>query len=141
MPVFIVDDEHGEFYGIPEHETPGVKIGMHSGGESVDPVTIDRIVAERDYMPSVVPFIERNLRGFTGHVLESSMCMYTMSPDEDFVIDRHPEHDRVVFATGFSGHGFKFTPVIGEYLASLAGSDHQRVRPDFAVTRFASVAP
>ncbi len=139
MPVFIVDDEHGEFYGIPPHEVPGVKIGMHSGGDLVDPNTIDRTVVERDYMPTVLPFIERNLHGFTGKVLDTSMCMYTLSPDEDFVIDRHPEHDRVVFATGFSGHGFKFTPVIGEYLASLLASDDVAVRPDFAVTRFAGV--
>ncbi len=139
MPVFIVDDEYGEFYGIPQHEVPGVKIGMHSGGDVVDPETIDRTVGERDYAPSVLPFIERNLRGFTGRVLDSSMCMYTMSPDEDFVIDRHPEHDRVVFATGFSGHGFKFTPVIGEYLAALSASDGVRARPDFAVSRFAGV--
>lgn len=139
MPVFIVDDEHGEFYGIPRHETPGVKIGMHSGGDVVDPNTIDRSVVESDYTPTILPFIERNLRGFTGNVLDSSMCMYTMSPDEDFVIDRHPEYDRVVFATGFSGHGFKFTPVIGEYLASLSASDNTPVRPDFAVSRFAGV--
>jgi len=140
MPVFIVDDEHGEFYGIPQHEVPGVKIGMHSGGDLVDPNTIDRSVVEGDYVPTVLPFIERNLSGFTGKVLDSAMCMYTVSPDEDFVIDRHPRHDRVVFATGFSGHGFKFTPVIGEYLASLSASDHVPVRPDFAVSRFAAVS-
>ncbi len=140
MPVFINDDEHGEFYGIPRHEVPGVKIGMHSGGDVVDPNTIDRTVVAGDYMPTVLPFIERNLHGFTGRVLDSSMCMYTVSPDEDFVIDRHPQHDRVMFATGFSGHGFKFTPVIGEYLASLSASDHVPVRPDFAVSRFAVVS-
>jgi len=139
MPVFIVDDEHGEFYGIPQHETPGVKIGMHSGGDVVDPRTIDRSVEESDYAPTILPFIERNLHGFTGKVVDMAMCMYTMSPDEDFVVDRHPEHDRVVFATGFSGHGFKFTPVIGEYLASLSASDDVSVRPDFAVSRFAGV--
>lgn len=140
MPVFIVDDEYGEFYGVPQHETPGVKIGMHSGGDVVDPTTIDRNIVEGDYVPTVIPFIERNLCGFTGNVLDTSNCMYTMSPDEDFVIDRHPEHPRVVFATGFSGHGFKFTPIIGEYLASLSASDHVPVRSDFAVSRFASVS-
>lgn len=140
MPVFIVDDEHGEFYGVPQFEVPGVKIGMHSGGDVVDPNTIDRTVVEDDYGPTVLPFIERNLHGFTGKVLDTSMCMYTVSPDEDFVIDRHPEHGRVVFATGFSGHGFKFTPVIGEYLASLSASDHVPVRPDFAISRFAAVS-
>lgn len=139
MPVFIVDDEYGEFYGIPIHETAGVKIGMHSGGDVVDPNTVDRTVHRSDYEGTVWPFIERNLHGFTGQALETSMCLYTMTPDEDFVIDRHPEFDRVVFGTGFSGHGFKFAPVIGEYLASLATSDSAAVRPEFAAARFASV--
>jgi len=141
LPVFIVDDDHGEFYGIPIHETAGVKVGMHSGGDVVDPDTVDRTVHPSDYETTVWPFIERNLRGFTGNVLETSMCLYTMTPDEDFVIDRHPEHDQVVFATGFSGHGFKFTPVIGEYLAALAGSGDAPVRPDFALSRFTPVFP
>jgi glycine/D-amino acid oxidase-like deaminating enzyme len=139
MPVFIVDDEYGEYYGVPQHEVPGVKIGMHSGGEAVDPETVNRTVTGDDYHGTIWPFIQRNLHGFTGKVLDTSMCLYTVSPDEDFVIDRHPEHNRVVFATGFSGHGFKFTPVIGEYLASLSAADDAPVRPDFALSRFALV--
>jgi sarcosine oxidase len=46
--------------------------------------------------------------------------MYTLTPDEHFVIGRHPAHERVVVACGFSGHGFKFVPVVGEILADLA---------------------
>ena len=48
------------------------------------------------------------------------MCLYTLSPDRHFVIDRHPEFDNVVIAGGFSGHGFKFAPIVGELLADLA---------------------
>ena len=51
---------------------------------------------------------------------EHAVCLYTMSPDEHFIVDRHPEHDRVVFAAGLSGHGFKFAPVLGAALADLA---------------------
>jgi glycine/D-amino acid oxidase-like deaminating enzyme len=65
--------------------------------------------------------------------------MYTMSPDEDFIIDRHPEWSRVTLAAGFSGHGFKFTPVVGEYLASITVDSAADVIPDFALARFASV--
>jgi sarcosine oxidase/N-methyl-L-tryptophan oxidase len=140
MPVFISDDEHGEFYGIPHHDVPGIKVGMHSGGEAVDPNTLNRNVSVDDIEPDIVPFLKRNLHGITGNVLDSSVCMYTMSPDEDFVIDRHPEFDRVVFATGFSGHGFKFTPVIGEYLASLAISNENKVIDDFGLSRFVTVS-
>ena len=140
MPVFISDDEHGEFYGVPQYDVPGVKVGMHSGGETVDPNTIDRAVTEDDIRPDIWPFIERSFSGFTGNVVDTAVCMYTMTPDEDFVIDRHPEHHRVVFATGFSGHGFKFTPVIGEYLALLVSAETATVLDDFAIARFAAVS-
>jgi sarcosine oxidase len=46
--------------------------------------------------------------------------MYTMTPDQHFIVDRHPQHQNVVIGAGFSGHGFKFTPAIGEALADLA---------------------
>lgn len=140
MPAFISDDEHGNFYGIPQFDAPGVKVGMHSGGVAVDPNTVDRTVTELDVRADIWPFIERSFKGFTGNVVDAGVCLYTMTPDEDFVIDRHPEHDRVVFATGFSGHGFKFAPVIGQYLSSLASDDRAQVLDDFAVARFAAVS-
>lgn len=136
-PVFIHKDEQGEFYGIPDPFTATFKIGQHDGGEVVDPNTIDREVHEEDIRRAIWPFIERNLHGLTGQVTESAMCMYTMTPDEDFVLDRHPEFFRVVLAAGFSGHGFKFAPVIGEYLAQLATDPTAHVKPDFALARFA----
>jgi len=54
-------------------------------------------------------------------------CMYTNTPDEHFVIGRHPGHEQVIVACGFSGHGFKFVPVVGEIMADLAtdgGTSH-----------------
>ncbi len=138
-PVFINDDEHGEFYGIPDPFTPTFKIGQHDKGDSVDPNTISREVVEADIRTAIWPFIQRNLRGLTGNVLDTAVCMYTMTPDEDFIIDRHPEFDRVTLAAGFSGHGFKFTPVVGEYLATLATDPAAPVIPDFALARFSGV--
>ena len=55
-----------------------------------------------------------------GRVLESATCMYTNTPDEDFILDSHPDHGQVVIASACSGHGFKFSIVIGEILADLA---------------------
>ena len=55
-----------------------------------------------------------------GSFLRAKACMYTSTPDEHFVIGRHPRHPQVLVACGFSGHGFKFAPVIGEILADLA---------------------
>ena len=50
----------------------------------------------------------------------AATCLYTVTPDRHFIIDRHPEHPQVSYAAGFSGHGFKFGPTIGEVLADLA---------------------
>jgi sarcosine oxidase len=60
------------------------------------------------------------LPGLTGEVIETVSCRYTMTPDEHFVIDLHPEHEQIVIASPCSGHGFKFAVVIGEILADLA---------------------
>ena len=55
-----------------------------------------------------------------GPLTDMRICLYTNTPDKHFIIDQHPGHDRVFVATGFSGHGFKFQPVIGDILADLA---------------------
>ena len=60
------------------------------------------------------------------------MCLYTLSPDRHFIIDRHPDSERVVFAAAFSGHGFKFAPVVGEVLADLA----EHGRTDWSIGLF-----
>ncbi len=59
--------------------------------------------------------------------LEAKACMYSLTPDEHFVVDRHPAHERLLLCGGFSGHGFKFAPVIGEIAADIAlngGTEH-----------------
>ncbi len=138
FPVFISDDESGEYYGVPEYDQPGIKVGMHSGGAPVNPDAVDRTTNPEDYEHDLGPFVQRSIAGATGRTIDAVVCMYTMTPDHDFVIDRHPAHDRVVFATGFSGHGFKFAPVIGEVLANLATNRSQPVQDDFALNRFVS---
>jgi glycine/D-amino acid oxidase-like deaminating enzyme len=60
------------------------------------------------------------LPGVSPHVTDHAVCMYTMSPDEMFIVDRQPAHANVVFAAGLSGHGFKFAPVLGRALAAMA---------------------
>ncbi len=77
------------------------------------PPANERIEALRRFVRDCLPLASDQL-------LRSSTCIYTMTPDEDFIIDRHPEISRLVFAAGFSGHGFKFASVVGEILADLA---------------------
>ena len=66
------------------------------------------------------PLIRRYLPGADGPLRKMHVCMYTYSPDSHFIVDRHTAHENVLLACGFSGHGFKFAPVIGDALADLA---------------------
>jgi sarcosine oxidase len=65
--------------------------------------------------------LKKYIPGAVGSILSIKSCLYTNSKDENFIIDHLPGYDkRVTIATGFSGHGFKFVPVVGEILADLA---------------------
>ena len=68
---------------------------------------------------STCPGLPATLSEARSRLLHSATCLYTMTPDEDFIVDHHPEFKNVVFAAGFSGHGFKFAPVIALALADL----------------------
>ena len=137
FPCWIAECEFGHPYGLPKVDVPGFKTGLHVGGDEADPDTLDREIRDEDLSANLGPFFEKYMNFYTGKVESASVCMYTMTPDEDFIIDRHPEHDQVVFAAGFSGHGFKFAPVIGEHLADLALDPAARPRPTFGIDRFA----
>lgn len=118
-PVFGFETGGRFLYGFPEI-TPGeIKIADHTGGRVfADPDQLDRQLHPEDE-PPVRQFISTHLPGVSSDLRRSSICMYTMTPDEHFVIDRHPNHLNVFFAAGFSGHGFKFTPIVGSVLADL----------------------
>ena len=75
----------------------------------------------------------------TGQVLDHSVCMYTMTPDQHFVVDRHPEFPQVAFAAGLSGHGFKFVPVLGKILVDLALDGSTPLPIDFLSCRRAGL--
>jgi sarcosine oxidase len=121
LPVWGIDRPSGGlFYGFPmSGEDVGLKVAVHAPGTATDP---DRVA--RDPQPGdvdeVEQFLARHLPSAQGPLVGQRVCLYTNSPDSHFVIDRHPEHDRVSVACGFSGHGFKFASVIGEILADLA---------------------
>lgn len=118
-PCFLYELPGGIFYGIPQFDERGVKVAEHSGGEAVaDPLLVDRTLRPEDHR-RVADFVEAHLPGATTEVRHHSVCMYTMTPDQHFIIDRHPSFPQVVFVAGLSGHGFKFAPVLGEIAADL----------------------
>ena len=118
-PVHIWEVPEGHYYGIPALPDQGVKFGRHDLGEICTPHTIRREV-DPDEIEALRAVLDRYLPGAAGAVKWTLTCMYTNTPDRHFVIDRHPRHDRVVYACGFSGHGFKFSSAVGEILADLA---------------------
>jgi len=136
FPVFVADLIPDEFYGLPIHHDPGVKCGIHSGGHIVNAEAIDRSIHDEDLTPSYKSFIQQRFNGLHAKVVDATVCMYTMTPDEHFLIDRYPGKERVIYAAGFSGHGFKFTPVVGEYLATHATDDHAEMLAWFQYERF-----
>ena len=119
-PTFFYETSAGYFYGFPVRDERGLKVAQHSGGETVqDPLNVDRSVdvVERE---QVDRFLREHLPDVERPASHHAVCMYTMSPDEHFIIDRHPGHPQIAFAAGLSGHGFKFASVLGESLVQLA---------------------
>ena len=120
FPVFNLALEEGHVYGFPIHGVPGFKIGFYDReGARGDPDAIPREVTPADEVP-LRRFAERYFPDGAGRVLDLKACLFELSPDEHFLIDRHPESELVALGAGFSGHGFKFCPVVGEILADLA---------------------
>ena len=119
FPIYLFHSPEGAYYGFPDVPGQGLKIGRHDHGEVTTPQTIRRAVSPAE-VQMLRAVLDRYLPGAAGAVLRTATCMYTMTPDEHFILDRHPRQPNVVFGAGFSGHGYKFAPVIGEILADLA---------------------
>jgi monomeric sarcosine oxidase len=120
-PTYLFELPEGVFYGFPEiGEEPALKVGRHSG---VSETVTDPLAERREENPHdrrlVDDFVARCLPGARPAPIRHTTCFYTMSPDEHFIVDRHPDWPLVAFAAGLSGHGYKFAPVLGEILASL----------------------
>lgn len=120
FPVFIWDHEQFTFYGFPAIDGPGGGVKVAAEAEqlspTVDDVDRDVSVAERHHLYDSV--VGHRLRGLARHCLRAVTCVYTTTPDGDFVIDRHPEHPAVVILSACSGHGFKHSAAIGEAVAT-----------------------
>ena len=119
LPCFLYELPEGVFYGVPQLDERGVKIAEHSGGRPVaDPLRVDRTVDADDIARSE-SFVRAYVPDLQTPHTNHCVCLYTMTPDEHFVVDTHPDHPHVAFAAGLSGHGFKFAPVLGRALTEL----------------------
>lgn len=119
LPVWIWDRDDGtSMYGAPSQGSTGdVKAAVHfSTVRPADAWTADQVAAA---LADIFPELGRR------HT-RAAECWYTLTPDEHFVVGPHPESVRVLLACGFSGHGFKMTPVLGEALAELVADGSTR---------------
>jgi sarcosine oxidase len=121
FPVWILEHRDGSnHYGFPMlPDNPGLKLASHKRTSPTDPETLDRSVHDSDEQ-AVRGVLRDFLPAANGPLLSVRVCMYTNSPDLQFIIDRHPTHKNVLLACGFSGHGFKCASAIGQVLAELA---------------------
>lgn len=118
---FAIEEADGRFrYGFPAVDSDGVKIGEHTGGAPVASAHDDAPQAVQEARRDMEAFLKRRTPGLSPSITKQQSCLYAMSSDGHFIIDHHPDDPRTIMAAGFSGHGFKFAPVIGEALAGLA---------------------
>jgi sarcosine oxidase len=108
------------FYGFPAIDGPrgGAKVAIHTEGDLCTPASINRTITAQDEQ-ELREVIASRIPALNGRLLTACTCMYTLTPDEHFVVGLHPDHSNVVLACGFSGHGFKFAAVVGEVVADL----------------------
>lgn len=130
-PVFFTDNH----YGLPAARIDAVKVSPKELTETVDPdkakrtVDEDQIIRCREACRKFVPGIS------DGEITRTKVCIYDMTENSDFVLDKDPENHDIVYGYGFSGHGFKFAPFIGQLLAELALDK----RPSFDLERFSAL--
>ncbi|HEY0739818.1 MAG TPA: N-methyl-L-tryptophan oxidase [Chryseosolibacter sp.] len=127
FPCWFIEDPHlGMYYGFPilpfeKFGGPiGLKIASHRPGTIVEADNVERVTLPQEEH-NIKAILSKYFHGAGDEIISLKTCLYTYSPDENFIIDILPDtHNRVVVAAGFSGHGFKFVPVVGEVLAELA---------------------
>lgn len=141
FPTFLFELPNGVFYGFPSIPGQGLKVAEHTGGTIVPDIDHDDRVDEPRSRENVVKFVGEQFIGVAAQPIRHEVCHYTMSPDEHFIVDRHPACERVVFAMGLSGHGFKFTAVLGETLAEMTLGSRPSCSIDFLNRNRFSHAP
>ena len=137
-PIFLCHTDRSP-YGLPVPGSALYKIGIHPSGPAIDPEVQDQSPDQR-LAGQLADAARRYLPGYDPEPVSTERCVYDNSPDEDFVLDRV---GKVVIGSGTSGHGFKFGPLLGEWLADLAtattgqaGEMDAGLRERFAIRRF-----
>jgi monomeric sarcosine oxidase len=138
MPIMIdYHDAENPFYCLPIVDVQGVKLGWHHTGKVIHPD--DSRETPTPILEGMREWISQTFPHLHPHEIQIASCLYTNTPDYHFILDKHPNYENVVIAAGFSGHGFKFGPIIGEILAQLVMGNPSPLSLDtFRITRFES---
>ncbi len=134
LPVFLLEDDSGRVgYGIPDLPGAGrgVKVARHHFGEATTADGVKRHVAGRE-IADMDSWVKEYLPDLGSGWQRATVCLYTNTPDHHFLIDRHPDSERVWIVSPCSGHGFKFASAIGEVMADVL----VKGSTDFDIRRF-----
>jgi glycine/D-amino acid oxidase-like deaminating enzyme len=137
FPIWIWLDQPS-FYGFPTYRSPGPKVGEDVGGRETTARTRD-FLADPDCLGRVERFVEARLPGAVGKAVATKTCLYTLTPDRDFVLDRLPGQPSVIVALG-AAHAYKFAALFGRILADLA-LDPEQAPPGAELALFAVDRP
>jgi sarcosine oxidase len=126
-------------YGFPLLPgAAGVKAATETYAGHVDPNQVDRIVSADESGMIYERHVAGKLRGVSDRLVKAATCLYTVTPDAGFIVDRLWENGSVLAASACSGHGFKHSPALGEELAALATEANRPIEPSWALSRFGS---
>ena len=139
FPIFIWARPNSSIYGFPAIDGPagGIKIATEDYTKATTPNTVDRAVSSAEIRAMYEQHIASSFPDVGDTCVKAISCLYTATPDEGFVLDRHPEHPQVIIASPCSGHGFKHSAAIGETLAELVIDGKSRIDISrFSLRRF-----
>ncbi len=125
FPIFIWiygNDPSDYMYGFPAINGPtgGLKVATEQYRATTTPDTISKEVTQDEINQMYNTCIKGKLPALANKCIKAASCLYTVTPDSNFIIDYHPHHDNVIIASPCSGHGFKHSAAIGEVLAQMA---------------------
>lgn len=137
FPAFAFETPQGLYYGFPSMDGSGLKVGRHDGGNQINPdESMREFGALAEDEGDLVHFLKHYMPEI-GQLKYGKTCMYTLTPDEKFIIDLHPKYPNIAIAAGFSGHGFKFSSAVGQALSNLILSRESEIDiSPFSINRF-----
>ena len=118
--------EDGKMIYIQPNFGDGIKAAIHHEGYEVDPDKLDRKNIHQDEEEKLRSIIKSYIPDLDVDSVRSAVCMYTNTPDREFIIDFHPDYNNVLILSPCSGHGFKFSPVIGEIAFNLINKNKNK---------------